>query len=520
MEKRICSTNSIAAESQSSRPLEKRSSRYSPWPFVLLALLMLACMGATASIVVISNGKPVSSWTVEPAVLLAIISSIWNYTAGSMLGIAVTITWWRKFLQGTTVRNLHYIWKRGVGLSWLAAFRASIDARNIVLLASLIFLVQAVNNPLLQRTSHVEAKNVTVGDNLMLKMVSLFPDGLTSLVTNATAQEYIGLPAGMLVNQGWWLNETMVTSNATGFQCDGVCKGNVQGTGLKVKCNSTTTILDLVAPENMGSAIFEIETTPTVSANGAPILVLKTVHPATLDDSCKATLTVDTCIFEAALVEYPIVIQGTAITLDPDLLDNMTILSDYTAPGDVPTGEVGQKAGPLQSINDFFYYVSVDAVLQSSPVSNGSIYSGGFMADLFYQADESYYSESIVGKCRLLFSSPTSYATRFMHEFLFRTLLLASTDTDIQTFGVQHSSVQLIFRSNYHYLIAVLAAMLAALLCLLSQVWAFWELGWNVTMSPIETATAFGAPALWHGRFGASEDILKVAGDNWVTYGN
>ena len=38
-------------------------------------------------------------------------------------------------------------------------------------------------------------------------------------------------------------------------------------------------------------------------------------------------------------------------------------------------------------------------------------------------------------------------------------------------------------------------------------------------MSPIETATAFGAPVMRHGRVGASKDILKVVGDSWVICG-
>jgi hypothetical protein len=231
-----------------------------------------------------------------------------------------------------------------------------------------------------------------------------------------------------------------------------------------------------------------------------------------------ATINVDTCTIEAGLVEYPIVIQENTIALNQDLLDNMTVLSDYISPGDLPTAAKGQGAGPLLGINDFFDYLLTNSTLEVDPATNNSIYSGGFMADMFFETDDSNYNKSIIHKCGLLFSSPTSYALHFMHEFLFRASLHASTDADVQTFDVQRSSVQLTFRSNYHYLTVVLAAMLVALLGLLFQVWAWWELEWNVSMSPIETANAFGTPVL-QGRGRAAKDILKMAGDTTVIYG-
>lgn len=311
----------------------------------------------------------------------------------------------------------------------------------------------------------------------------------------------------------------MLTRNATGFQCDGVCKGTVQGTGLRYKCNSTTTSLDFSAPECRGSVIFGMVTNLTWNTTGASIVVLTTVHPSALDDSCMATINVDTCTIEAGLVEYSIVIQENAIALNKEMLDNMTVLSDYISPGDLPTAAKGQGAGPLQSINDYFGYLSTQTVLQVDPVTNNSLYSGDDLSDFFFEADDSNYNKSIMSKCGLLFSSPTSYSLHFMHEFLFRASLQASTDADTQTFGVQRSDVQLTFRSNYHYLTAVLSAMLVALLGLLSQVWAWWELGWNVTLSPIETANAFGAPVLQQVGERAAKDILKVAGNIRVKYG-
>ena len=520
MDKPHFSTSSAAVECQSSMPLRQGGFRKFPWLLMLLMLLMLACMGAIASIIVVSDRQPVNSWKIEPAVLLAFTSSVWNYAAGSMLAIAVTISWWRNFARGTTVRSLHYIWNRGAGLNHFNSLRAGADARNIVLLASLIVLVQAINNPLLQRSSHINAKSVTVEDTISLGMVSQLPDGWLGRIQNATAADIIGSREALSATQGWWWNETISSRNASGFRCDGVCDGYARGTGLRFECNSTTTSLNFTALENSGSVIFAINTTMSLNTTGAPIVVLTTLYAPAIDDSCVATISVDTCTIEAALVEYPVVIQENTVTLNKEMLHNMTILSEYVSSGDLPTAKKGQGAGPLEGINDNFgYYLGTNSTLEVLSAGNQSIYSGGLMADLFFQTEDSNYNASIIHKCGLTFSSPTTYVLDSMHDFLFRASLQASTDADIQTFGVQRSYLQLTFQSKYHYLIAVLAFMLVALLGLLFQVWAWWELGWNVSMSPIETAKAFGAPTLDLGEVRAAKDILKVAGEMRVTSG-
>ena len=158
------------------------------------------------------------------------------------------------------------------------------------------------------------------------------------------------------------------------------------------------------------------------------------------------------------------------------------------------------------------------SILQHDPISNNSIYgtnSSGdttLMADLFFKTDDSNYNSHTRHKCGLLFSSPTNYSINYMHEFMFRASFLASTDADNQTISVQRSNVELFFRSNYQYLTAVMTAMLMSLFCLFSQVWAWWELEWVVTMSPIETASSLGAPILQQAGGRSAREILRTSG--------
>lgn len=107
-----------------------------------------------------------------------------------------------------------------------------------------------------------------------------------------------------------------------------------------------------------------------------------------------------------------------------------------------------------------------------------------------------------------------------MQNFLFRASIGASTDADAQTFAVQRTNLQLIFESNYSYLAAALVVMLVALLAVLWQLWGWWELGRQVSLSPLEVVGAFRAlatPREDH-KVAAVGGILELVGKTRVRY--
>jgi hypothetical protein len=232
-----------------------------------------------------------------------------------------------------------------------------------------------------------------------------------------------------------------------------------------------------------------------------------------------ATINVDTCSIDAAVVEYPILIQNTTVTREK--LPNITVVSTYISAGDLPTASAGQGAGPLEGLNDFLgFYLESSTTLIIDPSRDRSIYSGGSLfADLFFIPEISNYDDSIPRSCVLEFSSPTEYVLDSMYDFMFRASLQASTATDVQTFSVQRTTLALIFYSNYRFLAAALAVMLLALLAVLVLLWGWWKLGRHVSLSPLETARAFGPPAMREaGSNSAVDGILEAIGDMGVRY--
>jgi len=430
------------------------------------------------------------------------------------LSIGVDITWWRSALRGTSLECLHFIWDRGEGCSFISAFRAGFDARKVALAAVIIATVKFINNPLLQRATHSTARDTVTDETIKLNIAQRLPDGWTATIGNGSSITVIGSRHGLSTVQAWWRNDTITSRNAPGYYCNGTCEGKVQGAGISYNCSSTTETLDLSTAKNDGAVIFAINSTMSESSTGVPFLLLTTLHSSAVNDSCIATLRVDTCSIEAGIVEYPITIRNSTIILNRDELQDMTVVSTYIADGDLPTARKNAGAGPLIGLNNFFgYYLYANVTELLDPDLNKSTYSGpSFIADLFFDPEPSSYDNHTFATCGLKWSSPTEYVLSSMHDFMFRAALRVGNgnDSEVQTFTARRTNSTPIFHSDRRYLAAALVAMLLALLTVLFLLWGWWDLGRPVSLSPLETAKAFGVPMMQcAGQDSTVEGILK-----------
>jgi hypothetical protein len=355
---------------------------------------------------------------------------------------------------------------------------------------------------------------------MSLDLALRLPDGWTGYVGNGSAITMVGSRLGLSDVQQWWRNDTMTTRNQDGYFCNGTCEGYVKGAGISPRCSSTIEYLDLSTTATDGSVIFAINSTMTENTTAEPFLRLTTLHSSDVNDLCIATLMVDTCDIDAAVVEYPIIIQNSTVSLKHDELKNMTVVSTYASAGDSPTAPQNSGAGPLAGLNNFFgYYLYANVTEVFDVYLNKSTYSGPSMiADLFFDPEASSYDAYTFSRCGLKWSSPTEYVLDAMHEFMFRAALRAGNSTETQTFTVRRDAPALVFHSDERYLASALIAILLALLALVNLLWGWWQLEQSVTLSPIETARAFGAPALQTSKANATiNDILREIGENIFT---
>ena len=510
------------ATSQGPRSKELPGAQKTPWLAIILILIALACMGASASIIIISDKQMVMAWKVQPTVLLAVLSSVLNSALATAFSISIVITWWRSASHGTTLTSLHYISDCGV-LSFISAVTAGSDARKVVLAAATIAIVKFVNNPLLQRATRIRTQHIVTNDTMMLDITQRLPDGWTATIGNGSSITVIGSRFGLSTVQAWWRNDTITSRDISGYYCNGTCEGKVQGAGIRYNCSSTTEALDLSTSKNDGSVIFAINSTMSQNLTGAPFLLLTTLYSSAVNDSCVATLSIDTCSIEASVVEYPVIIQNSTITLNYGELQNMTVVSTYTSAGDLPTASENAGAGPLVGLNNFYgYYLYANVTEVFDTALNKSTYSGPSMiADLFFVPESSSYDKHTFATCGLKWNSPTEYVLNSMHDFMFRAALRASNGTVVQTFAARRTFPALLFHSNHRYLAAAFATTLLALLIVFFLLWGWWELGRCVTLSPLEIAKAFDALMMQTiDRNSAIEEILEKMGGVEVKYDN
>ncbi|QKX58220.1 uncharacterized protein TRUGW13939_05341 [Talaromyces rugulosus] len=489
-----------------------------PWPALLLTLIALVCMTAMAAIVVISNNKPVASWAIGPAVLLAFFSSVWSGSLTMLLTMSIAVIWWRAARQGSSLESLHCIWNKGLGLRYISSLRTNSAACWAVLLSWLVIVAQIAHNPLLQRSTRTAVHQTTASDDLTLSVASKIPDGWIGSVQDASIGRIVTYPNSTSVIRDWWLNATIQTP---GSRCNGTCKGRVLGSGIDYTCYSTTSTLDLTALENAGLFIFGINTMMTTDSTGSPVLNLSTLFSSHVDENCTATLNSWNCSVQAATVEYPFIVENDTISLDTENLYPPVVVEPYVSDGDKSTATRGQGAGPLLGLQDFMHDVldtNVSLVIDQS--RNVSLHTGLLISDIFAQLNNSAYSPAVIGKCRLQWADPTQYALTAMQAYLFRSSISAAhTNENPQTCPVERTSSVLIFQSNFRFLLGALSVMTLAVICVLAQFWNWWQLGRRVTLSPIEVANAFGALRTnRRNDLCMIDDILKVAGETTVRY--
>lgn len=473
-------------------------------------------MVASVIIVSVSDKQTVESWKIQPSVLLNFLSTLSNVALGTAFSAGVAITWWTSARDGATLAQLHYIWDTGTGSSFRSAFRAGGNARKVAFTAFVITVIKMSTGTLLQKATHQAIEDVVTPETIQLNISQIIPAGWTGVIANATEGNLNVSSVALATAQAWWRKDMINTLDAPGYYCDGTCEGNVPGAGMSYNCSSTTQPLDLYT--GAGTTIFAINTTIEQDSTGAPFLLLTTLHSSAVDDNCTATLTIDSCQIQAGVVQYPVVIQNSTVTLDTAKLRNITLLSTYAYPGDLPSATPGTPSGTLQTLNDFYgYYFGTHTEVYSPHQYTGN----SMLADMFYNANPSSYDNLTYSTCHLSWSSPTSYVLGSLQDFLFRAALRsASNGTDIQAFQVQRTKPTLVFHSEYEYLAA------ASFIALLGPFFTFFRLrGWSslgrtVSLCPLETAGAFLATLIitLAGRCLTADEILEVVGRKVVRY--
>ncbi|KAK4449835.1 hypothetical protein QBC34DRAFT_437891 [Podospora aff. communis PSN243] len=452
----------------------------------MAVMCLLGCAAASGIVVAVSHNGLVSSWSIQPTVLLAIFSAISNIAFSAALAAGVAVRFWLSVSQGVDLAQLHYIWDRGRVLSLIGAIRSGPEARKVALLASLAYMVQFSSGPLLQRSTYQDTSQVVTTEQMSLNIASRIPDGWFGNQTlgNGTG---IGTPVGFQANglpliQDWFRSVPMTTNpdpdhapenNPCSGTNTGTCNGYVLGAGFSYTCTSSQTTLDIANTTTNNATVFLVN----VFSPSNTTLLLNTTHISSVSSSCLATLTTTTCTLAPATVHYPITLSNSTLILRTPFT---SLLS--TIPNNDTNLLPALAAFARTRLTD-------NATKTYLPSANRTSYRGpALAADLFFLPSP---SPPLPARCAILWSPPTNYTLQALYEFSLRASLRAAATTTetLQTFEAQRTVAALVYRVEARFLGVGIGMVVLGAGMLGGLMFGWWRLERGpVTLSPVETA--------------------------------
>ncbi|KAF4626857.1 hypothetical protein G7Y89_g11298 [Cudoniella acicularis] len=520
-----------------------------PWRGIGSLLLVLTSTIASAIILGVSNGDAVLSWRVAPSVVLAILSAISTACLSFSLASGLNVSWWRNLLEGAPLDETHRYWDHGNNI-W-AAMTAGRRFSFLSIAKLLVTLAAITEGPFIQQASTISTREVSKTLSLQAALAVNLPPGYTADVTG----EYRKPTTPSSPFSGVFNNYTNRISITNGFDgCPGVCTANVPGVGFKVLCapdaNTTWTMKDYIGngvskPQFTTSTTWRAQTpdgNDNIAANGSYEYL--TLSAGWAINTVTPLLFVNrVCNLSLAMVSYPlkIVNNTVSLTLPPDT--NPEVLYDLptasTAPGMGLTGSTTLGGFSLiGNVNDFGesptegpFYANV------SMIANGAlaIYSlYGLNSFTWSHAMNSDPDWNVMQYSGYAWRDPVPDILAAYHEIMFRLGLSAATNATLVSplvlGGKTYTSVRSVsatyvfnenyYVSNYGYLAGAMTVILLAIVSVMSTLRGWWKIGRPTSLSPLETAKAFGAPLLAECNSNDTvEDLVQNAKHQIVKYG-
>ncbi|KAL9632908.1 MAG: hypothetical protein Q9204_003612 [Flavoplaca sp. TL-2023a] len=497
--------------------------RRAPW--LGLGAMLGALLGILAAIIIlkVSDGQPIQNWSVQPTVYLAIATAATNIFLHYALIEAVAIFWWARALKKDTTP--------------LGALTGVFSTRNfsIAALASVLVPLVPINRPFLQRASRVTQGHFEQSTDVNINIASRIPEGFTGYLSNRAYMPALLAAPFVQIVQGF--NQRSPIS-IVDSGCRGICNTDVSGAGLVANCSDSDFSFELDPneaedPDQVinGTDVFGTYLLWPSAGNGdllRDMMVWPVMTPGTFNlgvqykssADCGGSLVTRNCTVRPATVMYPVSIDGNRSSIS--LATGSTIRDDRVVKIDATPQDPRaplSKSLNMSTYGGFFKTLS-DTYESTLHMDYGAIgyqiQNQGALANQYLSTSDNLRELEY----SLSFRDPTDDILADMRELMFRTAVRSAQAADVQQVTTLESFDTPVFRSNYRFLaIAVLFSVLGWL-ATIPVFLGWWHLGRAVSLSPIETAKAFGAPGLGNRDSNAdARAILKATGKHEVRYG-
>lgn len=346
-------------------------------------------------------------------------------------------------------------------------------------------------SPLLQKASYTANIGVTTNLNLSIHALSVIPDTIFGTVSFSSDVPVTNANFSLSrLSQKVYNGTNPTTLYAPGYACNGTCNGWVNATGISYTCADTKSIGDLFA----GVDGFAISVKRFNDAVSVPTLNLTIQRVDSVDSKCSATMVTTQCLVTSGTVLYPVTLEN--ITIKRDYSRQISNFKQNTWSGDAVTaGPDDVRAGPLAMLHWYTnnYYSASDPIVYSNHTHGLVDYPGGIAPLQWYDYSYADNTPATPRVCAYRWNDPSSTILDQFSQVLFAASLIGANGTYTELFQTTQVKPTLVYISLYKYLAAGSALLLLSIIAICSTLYGWWQLGREVSLSPLETAKAFGA---------------------------
>jgi hypothetical protein len=306
-----------------------------PWTGFIALFTIILCANSSLIVLLVSDGRRQEPWAkkIGPSVWLSAFNGIANICFGVAIANGVAITWWRKALKGSTIKELHRSWQFSSSIKDVVLYGKYF---NVIALAALAAKLTIIDGILLQKAAGVE-----VGDdparNITTSTYSNATMPFTATIDNRSASQF-SLASAFTWQVDYWSRNNGMYPN-TWTKCDGRCLFEIHGAGFGFDCTTETLAMDYgMTAYQRAVALSQTDDTSILNVTAEPTLFNLTFDPfygATgVDDdyskiimnltvsesysgfdsvpnSCPGTVTRHSCILRPAVISYPVTVEDT-----------------------------------------------------------------------------------------------------------------------------------------------------------------------------------------------------------------
>ncbi|KAH7304721.1 hypothetical protein B0I35DRAFT_400840 [Stachybotrys elegans] len=465
-------------------------TRFPFWGFGSWCLAVISTIVGVI-VLVVSDGVPVDNWDsrLQPNVWLSLTATLTGALLAHAFTEAAAISWWRKATGPTSLAELHSFYQSSNNL--LVAALNLFRGRTVLIgLASVVMTLSAVRGPLIQRASLTQNIYQIENGTMSFHIAEELPDGYGAITTGRTKEASFLTRNFSDIAHSYSNRARMVLPDT---HCHN-CTAKVRAFGFKVNCTSSEQDfnLDIGSGDNLaavmdGLYVFQVNITSydgsdTWTSKDGAFIQFKTLYKDTTD--CKGKLSLQSCDLHAGISRIKITVDDDHVSLDGTWKDDEFLETRYM----MPLG--------MQDANILGGFTTViSAIYESSTFMRFTGARGWSINTKGLPANQYMTQNSTMASCADTWANPMDDLIEIARELGFRASLqyakTNNSDATAQQVEYQSGVMTLVFLTDYSRLAIALLVSFVGIFVVLPVFWGWWELGRNVTMNPLEVASAF-----------------------------